>query len=79
MMPRVEIDYFTLQADDSGNSQGQIDIMNVVETEEQTVKPKKEQLSYRTLVLRRGLVLALMLFILALGIILNLVVTSMIT
>lgn len=79
MMPHTESDYFTLQADDSGNSQGQIDNMNVVETEEETVKPKKEQLSYRTLVLHRGLVLALMLFILAFGIILNLVVTNMIT
>lgn len=79
MMPHTEIDCFTVQADDSGNSRSQTDITNMVETEEERVKPKKEQLSYRTLVLRRGLVLALMLFILAFGIILNLVVTNMIT
>ncbi|KAM7399141.1 hypothetical protein PAMP_018430 [Pampus punctatissimus] len=63
--------------DDTGNSHGQIDMMNLVDTE---VEPAvEEMLSHRTLVLRRGLAVAFMLFILAVGIIINLLVTNLVT
>ncbi|XP_029027701.1 multidrug and toxin extrusion protein 1 [Betta splendens] len=53
---------------DTSSPQAQSDTMELVATE-------AVQLSHRTLVLRRGLALALMLFILALGIIINLLLT----
>ncbi|XP_035536427.1 multidrug and toxin extrusion protein 1 [Morone saxatilis] len=62
---------------DSGNSQEQTDTMNLAETEEGPAV--EEELPYRTLVLRRGLALAVMLFILAAGIIINLLITNLVT
>ncbi|KAK2847447.1 hypothetical protein Q5P01_010446 [Channa striata] len=68
------------QLDDQENSPGQSDTMELVDTEaELAVKTVKEELPYRNLVLHRGLALAAMLFILAAGIILNLVITNLIT
>ncbi|XP_053177241.1 multidrug and toxin extrusion protein 1-like [Scomber japonicus] len=59
--------------DDLGESEGQTDMMDLVETE---VEPAVEgELPYTTLVVRRGLALAGMLFILAAGVIINLLVT----
>jgi len=43
------------------------------------VSPGEEELSLRSLLLRRGLVLAVMLFILAAGIIINLLINNLIT
>ncbi|XP_040902404.1 multidrug and toxin extrusion protein 1 [Toxotes jaculatrix] len=65
------------QDPDPVNSQGQTDTMDLVEGEEGPAV--QEELSHRTLVLRRGLALAVMLFILAAGIILNLLITNFIT
>ncbi|XP_051253368.1 multidrug and toxin extrusion protein 1 [Dicentrarchus labrax] len=65
------------QPNDSGNSQEQTDTMNLAETEEGPAV--EEELPYRTLVLRRGLALAVMLFILAAGIIINLLITNLVT
>ncbi|CAK6966687.1 multidrug and toxin extrusion protein 1-like [Scomber scombrus] len=60
--------------DDLGDSEGQGDMMDLVETE---VEPAVEdELPYTTLVVRRGLALAGMLFILAAGVIINLLVTK---
>lgn len=64
------------QPDDVGNTLGQIDSMDLVDTEEPTVK---QALPNRTLVLRRGLAVAVMLLILAAGIIINLLLTNLIT
>ncbi|KAF3692627.1 Multidrug and toxin extrusion protein 1 [Channa argus] len=61
------------------NSQGQSDTMELVDTEAEPAGTVKEELSYRTLVLHRGLALAAMLFILAAGIILNVVLTNLVT
>ncbi|XP_029700054.1 multidrug and toxin extrusion protein 1-like isoform X1 [Takifugu rubripes] len=61
------------KVDDSEDSQ------DLDETEEAALMPNREQMSHRSLVLRRGLVLALMLFILAFGIILNLTIMKLIT
>lgn len=60
-----------------GNSQGHTDMMDLVDTEERPAV--EEELSHRTLVLRRGLALAVMLFILAVGIIINLLITNLVT
>lgn len=61
------------QPDDLGESEGQTDMMDLVETE---VEPAVEdELPYTTVVVRRGLALAGMLFILAAGVIINLLVT----
>ncbi|XP_039987313.1 multidrug and toxin extrusion protein 1 isoform X2 [Xiphias gladius] len=66
----------SLQPDDPTNSQCQTDNVDLVGAEEgPTVK---EELSHRTLVLRRGLTLAFMLFILAAGIIINLLITNLV-
>uniref|UniRef100_A0A8C4I7U8 Multidrug and toxin extrusion protein n=1 Tax=Dicentrarchus labrax TaxID=13489 RepID=A0A8C4I7U8_DICLA len=78
----VEVVTFALvcpgpQPNDSGNSQEQTDTMNLAETEEGPAV--EEELPYRTLVLRRGLALAVMLFILAAGIIINLLITNLVT
>lgn len=64
------------QPDDLGNSNGQIDSMDLVDLEEPTVK---EELPHRTVVLRRGLALAAMLLILAAGITINLLITNLVT
>ncbi|XP_022615467.1 multidrug and toxin extrusion protein 1-like [Seriola dumerili] len=65
------------QPDVPGNSHGQTDNMDLVDTEEEPTV--KEELDHRTLVLRRGLALAAMLFILAAGIIINLLITNLVT
>uniref|UniRef100_A0A3B4XEK5 Solute carrier family 47 member 3 n=1 Tax=Seriola lalandi dorsalis TaxID=1841481 RepID=A0A3B4XEK5_SERLL len=59
------------------SSHGQTDNMDLVEAEEEPTV--KEELNHRTLVLRRGLALAAMLFILAAGIIINLLITNLVT
>ncbi|XP_018520722.1 multidrug and toxin extrusion protein 1 [Lates calcarifer] len=59
---------------DTSNSQGQMVTMDLVEAEERPILT--EELSYRTLVLRRGFAVAVMLFILAAGIITNLLLTN---
>lgn len=46
---------------------------------EPAVKTVEDGFSYRALVLNRGLILAVMLLILAVGIILNLLITNLIT
>ncbi|XP_029699476.1 multidrug and toxin extrusion protein 1-like [Takifugu rubripes] len=61
------------KVDDSEDSQ------DLDETEEAALMPNREQMSHRSLVLRRGLVLALMLLILAFGIVLNLTIMKLIT
>lgn len=62
------------QPDDLGISEG------VADAEEgPAVKAEDGWLSHRTLVLRRGLALAAMLFILATGIITNLLITNLVT
>ncbi|XP_056229104.1 multidrug and toxin extrusion protein 1 [Seriola aureovittata] len=65
------------QPDVPGSSHGQTDNMDLVEAEEEPTV--KEELNHRTLVLRRGLALAAMLFILAAGIIINLLITNLVT
>uniref|UniRef100_A0A3Q0RIY0 Multidrug and toxin extrusion protein n=1 Tax=Amphilophus citrinellus TaxID=61819 RepID=A0A3Q0RIY0_AMPCI len=68
------------QPDDSGNSDVQADTFDLMDTEEEpAVRSAEVELSYRTLVLRRGLALAAMLFILAVGIILNLLIINLAT
>ncbi|XP_070761645.1 multidrug and toxin extrusion protein 1 [Enoplosus armatus] len=69
------------QPDGPENSQGQTDTLDLVGTElGPAVKTEEEEeLSHRTLVLRRGLALAVMLFILAAGIIMNLLLTNLVT
>ncbi|XP_054463795.1 multidrug and toxin extrusion protein 1 [Anoplopoma fimbria] len=68
------------QPDDPGNSPGQTDTMELVHTvAEPAVKTVEEELSHRTLVLRRGLALAIMLFILAAGITINLLIMNLVT
>ncbi|XP_005474797.1 multidrug and toxin extrusion protein 1 isoform X2 [Oreochromis niloticus] len=68
------------QLEDPGNSVGQADTIDLMDVEvEPTVRTAEGELSFRTLVLRRGLALAFMLFILAVGIILNLLITNLAT
>ncbi|XP_030264191.1 multidrug and toxin extrusion protein 1-like isoform X2 [Sparus aurata] len=68
------------QPDDEGNSLGQTDTFDLAETERGSAEtPVEKQLSYRELVLRRGLALAVMLFVLAVGIIINLLITNLVT
>ncbi|XP_044057762.1 multidrug and toxin extrusion protein 1 isoform X2 [Siniperca chuatsi] len=68
------------QPDDPGNSQGQTDTMDLVGTKAgPAVTTGEEELTHRTLVLRRGLALAIMLSILASGIIMNLLITNLVT
>lgn len=79
-MSHLLTDGFTPEPDYSGTSDGQIDTIELVEAEEEpAVKPKEEQLSYRTQVLHRILALVVMLFILAVGIIINLLFTNLVT
>lgn len=66
------------QPEDAGSTQ--IETINLAEAEEvPAVKTEQDGLPYRTLVLRRGLALAAMLFILAAGIIINLLITNLVT
>ncbi|XP_074536361.1 multidrug and toxin extrusion protein 1-like [Halichoeres trimaculatus] len=65
-------------SDDPETFQGPTDSMDLV-VSEMVVKPVENELPLRTLVLRRGLVVALMLFILAAGIIMNLLITKLVT
>ncbi|XP_037631747.1 multidrug and toxin extrusion protein 1 [Sebastes umbrosus] len=71
------------QSDDPEYSQDQtdtIDTMDLIDTEEEpAVKTVEAELSHRTLVVRRGLALAAMLSILAAGIIMNVVITNLVT
>uniref|UniRef100_A0A3B4GJW3 Multidrug and toxin extrusion protein n=1 Tax=Pundamilia nyererei TaxID=303518 RepID=A0A3B4GJW3_9CICH len=71
---------YSTQLEDSGNSVGQADTTDLMGVQvETTVRTAEGELSFRTLVLRRGLALAFMLFILAVGIILNLLITNLAT
>lgn len=65
------------QPEDPGNSQGQTDVMELIDTEE--APAVEEQLPHRTLLLHRGVALAVMLLILAAGIIINLLTTNLVT
>ncbi|XP_044211110.1 multidrug and toxin extrusion protein 1 [Thunnus albacares] len=65
------------QPEDPGNSQGQTDVMELIDTEE--APAVEEQLPHRALLLRRGVALAVMLLILAAGIIINLLTTNLVT
>ncbi|XP_030007042.1 multidrug and toxin extrusion protein 1 [Sphaeramia orbicularis] len=66
------------QSDDAGKSDGQT--MDLVDNEQLPPSGMEIKItSHRILVLRRGLILALMLFILALGIITNLLITNFVT
>ncbi|XP_008297385.1 multidrug and toxin extrusion protein 1 [Stegastes partitus] len=68
------------QPRDSENCEGPIDTIDLVEdAEEPVVETVTVQLPFRTVVLRRGFALAVMLFILAVGIILNLIITNLVT
>ncbi|XP_075329292.1 LOW QUALITY PROTEIN: multidrug and toxin extrusion protein 1 [Odontesthes bonariensis] len=68
------------QQEDAGNSQGQTDTVDLGDIEEvPAIKTVEDELSYRTLVLRRGLALAVMLFILGAGIIINLLISNLVT
>ncbi|XP_026233912.1 multidrug and toxin extrusion protein 1 [Anabas testudineus] len=67
------------QSDNPGNTEDQSDTVELVDIEAgPAVTTVEEELSYSTLVLRRGLALAAMLFILAAGIILNLLLTNLV-
>lgn len=69
---------FPFQLD--GNLNGQIDILELVETQEKPVeKPKEKEIPYRTLVLHRFLVLLVMVLILAVGIIVNQILSTVVT
>ncbi|TDH14610.1 hypothetical protein EPR50_G00022160 [Perca flavescens] len=66
------------QGDDPENFQEETDTMDLVDTDAgPAVQTVVVELSHRTLVLRRGLALAVMLFILAAGIIINLLITNL--
>ncbi|XP_071383240.1 multidrug and toxin extrusion protein 1 [Centroberyx affinis] len=67
------------QPEDAGLSEGDTDVKGLADTEETPVVETAAFLSHRALVLRRGLTLAGMLFILAVGIITNLLITNLIT
>ncbi|XP_028274918.1 multidrug and toxin extrusion protein 1 [Parambassis ranga] len=65
---------------DPGTSEVQRDTVELFDIEDRPeVRTTVEQLPQRTLVLRRGLALAVMLFILAVGITINLLLTNLIT
>ncbi|KAL3057545.1 hypothetical protein OYC64_007918 [Pagothenia borchgrevinki] len=71
------------QPEDPGDSQDSAGT-DTVELEDReaggpAVSPGEEELSLRSLLLRRGLVLAVMLFILAAGIIINLLINNLVT
>ncbi|KAF1394223.1 hypothetical protein PFLUV_G00024300 [Perca fluviatilis] len=66
------------QGDDPENFQEETDTMDLVDTDAgPAVQTVVVELSHRTLVLHRGLALAVMLFILAAGIIINLMITNL--
>ncbi|KAM4627283.1 multidrug and toxin extrusion protein 1 [Polymixia lowei] len=68
------------QLDDPGFSEGQTDTEQLAEFEDvPAVKTVETMLSHRALVLRRGLALAVMLFILAAGIITNQLIINLVT
>ncbi|XP_041797190.1 multidrug and toxin extrusion protein 1 [Chelmon rostratus] len=70
----------SLQPDDSGDSRGQTDTVELAESEAGlAVMTAEEGLSHRSLVLRRALALAFMLLILAAGIIVNVLITNLVT
>ncbi|KAM8768705.1 multidrug and toxin extrusion protein 1-like [Acanthopagrus schlegelii] len=70
----------SIQQDDEGNSLGHTDTLDLAEPERGSAKsPVEKQLSYREVVLRRGLALAVMLFVLAVGIIINLLIMNFVT
>ncbi|XP_068571748.1 multidrug and toxin extrusion protein 1 [Cebidichthys violaceus] len=64
-------------SDDPGNSPGQKDTTDLAHTEAEPSAQTVVKFPYRTVVLRRGLTLAVMLLILAAGIILNLLLTNL--
>ncbi|KAG7479088.1 multidrug and toxin extrusion protein 1-like [Solea senegalensis] len=67
-------------SDDPSYSQPQTDTTELVDADDAvTVTVRGEELAFRALVLRRGLVLAIMLFVLLGGITLNLLVTNLVT
>ncbi|XP_034556939.1 multidrug and toxin extrusion protein 1 [Notolabrus celidotus] len=66
------------QSDDPEHVQGPVDNMELV-VSEVVVKPVEVELPFRSLVLRRGLAVAAMFFILAAGIALNLLITNFVT
>ncbi|XP_074536360.1 multidrug and toxin extrusion protein 1-like [Halichoeres trimaculatus] len=68
----------SMDTNDPETFQGPTDSMDLV-VSETVVKPVENELPFRTLVLRRGLAVALMLFILAAGIIINLLITNLVT
>ncbi|KAM4742310.1 multidrug and toxin extrusion protein 1 [Anableps anableps] len=68
------------QPEDAGNSLSPINTRDLADAEEvSAVKAVEVQLSYRSLVLQRGFALAGMLLVLAIGIIINLLVTNLVT
>ncbi|XP_058490982.1 multidrug and toxin extrusion protein 1 [Solea solea] len=68
------------RSDDPSYSQPQTDTTELVDADDAvTVTVRGEELAFRALVLRRGLVLAIMLFVLLVGITLNLLVTNLVT
>lgn len=70
--------HFPFQLD--GNLNGQIDTLELVETHAKPVeKPKDKEIPYRTLVLHRCLVLLVMVLILAVGIIVNQILRTLVT
>ncbi|XP_068601445.1 multidrug and toxin extrusion protein 1 [Brachionichthys hirsutus] len=70
----------SIQPNDSENSQGQTETMELAGSQAGPVgNAVTGELPFRTVVLRRGLALAAMLFILAAGIIINLLVTDFVT
>lgn len=68
------------QSDDLGSLQDHTESMDMAEPPAEVVeKPAEVALSLRALVLRRSLALALMIVVLAAGIITNVVVTNLVT
>ncbi|KAF7218676.1 multidrug and toxin extrusion protein 1 [Nothobranchius furzeri] len=68
------------QTEDAEDSFSQTDVITLTDTEETpAVRTPKAELSHRSLVLRRGLALAVMLFILATGIVINVLITYLVT
>lgn len=70
--------HFPFQLD--GNLNGQTDILELVETQAKPVeKPKDKEIPYRTLVIHRCLALFVMVLILAVGIIVNQILSTLVT
>lgn len=71
--------HFPFQLDGLGNLNNQVDFLELVETQKKTVeKPKDKEIPYRTLVLHRCLVLLVMVLILAVGIIVNQILSTLV-